>query len=256
MIILNPKKAITKTTFMNKKHFLLLAIIFCVTANKSMAQKKANRNSSTIDMAADTAKQIDIKEKLVQLALQNPLYEVADRRLSIADYELSKSKSKILGNVVLTGNLNEISAKGGEAASFFPRYNVGVGVPLDLFFTRSKEIKIAKENVGIAAAQKNQSYRDIRSEVLTRYEDFMMHKQMLEFQSQLTQDAYTTYLRNEKDFSDAIITQEEYNKAYKTWSEEQTKKIQLQRNYNVSKLELEKMIGITIDEVLATYNKK
>ena len=39
---------------------------------------------------------IDIREKLVQLALQNPNYEVADRKVAIAGYQVKKAKGSWL----------------------------------------------------------------------------------------------------------------------------------------------------------------
>lgn len=234
---------------------LIISFSFNQTLFAQPKKQTTPSNTSTIanNAPVDTTQKLDIREKLVQLAMQNPDFEIADRRISIAESELKKTKTKALGNISLNGNLNEFTISGGPNNAFFPRYNIGATLPLDLFFTRDKDIKIAKENLGIATAEKNQRFREIKAIVLTKYEDYLMNKQKLEFQSQIAQDAYTIFLRSEKDFSEGIITQEEYNKAYKNYSDEQSKKIELQRNYNVSKLELEQMIGLPLDELLAQY---
>lgn len=222
------------------------------------AQKKQNASSgNSTYLTADTTKKTDIREKLVQLAIQNPAYEVADRKVAIADQELSRTKNKILGQVIISGNLNEFSINPPKNGynTLYPRYNIGASLPLDLFITRSKDIRIAKENLGIAQAERNQRYRLIKAEVLTAYEDYLMAKQKLEFQSQITQDAFQEYKQQERDFSDGIIEQKEYNAGFKKWTEEQSKKIEFQRNLNVIKLNLEAMIGLPFDELVASYER-
>jgi outer membrane protein TolC len=237
----------TKTIYFLLVGLFLSAYCFGQSPNANAVQKSAPATGTTL--ISDTGI-MDIKEKLVQLALQNPELEIADRRIAIAEYEYKKNKTQFLNNIYVSGNLNEFSIKTNTPNQFFPRYNIGATIPLDLFVTRDKDLKIAKENIGIAAAEKNQRYRLIRAAVLSAYEDYLMNKEMLELQSQIAQDVYTNFLRSEKDFSQGIISQEEYNKSFKSYSDEQTKKITLTRNFNVSKLELERMIGVPIDEVI------
>lgn len=243
-----------------KRSSCLLLLSFCLIAS-GLAQRRQNaattaRNSTYL--TADTTKKMDIREKLVQLAIQNPNYEVVDRRVEVADLELSRTKSKILGQIVVAGNVNEftINPPKDGYTTLYPRYNIGATIPLDLFITRSKDIKIARENLGIAQAQRNQTYRLIKEQVLSAYEDFLMTKQKLEYQSQITQDAFTEYKQFERDFSDGIIEQKEYNGAFRKWADEQTKKIEMQRDLNVFKLQLESMIGVPFDELLANYEKE
>jgi outer membrane protein TolC len=77
-----------------------------------------------------------------------------------------------------------------------------------------------------------------------------MHQQKLDFQNRITQDVNLVYLTAEKDFSQGIITQAEYNIAYKTWSDEQSRKAEFQRNYNVAKIQLESLIGMTLEQAI------
>ncbi|MDI3318197.1 TolC family protein [Pinibacter soli] len=240
-----------------KRNLGLLLLSFGLFISGFAQRKQNSSGSSSTYLSNDTAKKGDIREKLVQLAIQNPTYEVADRKVAIANQELSKTKNKILGQVVLSGNLNELSInppKDGYNV-YYPRYNIGATLPLDLFITRSKEINIAKENLGIAQAERNERYRLIKAEVLTAYEDYLMAKQKVEFQSQITQDAFQEYKQQERDFSDGIIEQKEYNAGFKKWTEEQSRKIEMQRNLNVIKLNIEAMIGMPFDELLSGYEK-
>ncbi len=234
--------------------YLFFAVLLTASTT-TIAQNPVNGNkqySSTYANLQDTGKIMDIREKLVQLALQNPNFEVADRKVVVADYQIRKAKGSWLSALQAQGNLNEFSLKGGSAqANLFPKYNFGLTIPLDIFSSKGNDVKIAKENFNIAQAEKNQRFREIKAEVLTKYEDYLMYKQKLELQSQSTQDAQSVYLQSEKDFADGIIKQEEYNKATKAYNEERSKQAEFQRNFNVVKIDLEKLIGVPLEYVLA-----
>lgn len=199
----------------------------------------------------------EFREKLVQLALQNPNFEIADRRVNVAEYQLRKAKGSWLGMFSAAGNLNELSIKQSTSTStevgnvFYPRYNFSVNIPLDVFSAKKNDVKVARENLYIAQAEKNINYRSIRREVLSKYEDYLMHKEKLELQTRMTQSEYTRYKLAEQNFEDNVITAEEFNKTEVLYFEQQMRKAEMQRNFNVTKLELEEMIGVTIDEVLS-----
>ena len=243
-----------------KLHRLLLsATAICsmlLTQAQAPAKTAPAHKSTTYPTTQDTSKVMDVREKLVQLAMQNPNYEIADRNVAIANDQVKKSKAAWLNQFSAQGNLNEFSfnpptnPNGTSANYFYPRYNVGVTVPFDLFITKKNDVRIAKQNLGIAQAQKNERFREIKAEVLTVYEDYLLYKQHLEFQSQIVQDAESVYLQAEKDFSDGIIKQEDYNRAFKGRAQEKTLLAETLHAYNISKINLEKLIGVPIESVI------
>lgn len=237
----------------------LILSLGMLAAMNAIAQTPAGRNASTYHSNLDTVRQIDIREKLVQLALQNPNYEIADRKVVIAERNLKKAKGSWLGAFAATGNLNELSLKnmnqststnGVNGGLFFPRYNFALTLPFDFFSAKSNDVKIARENIYIAEAEKNEKYRAIRRDVLSRYEDYLMHKEKLELQSRITQGEYTEYKLAEKDFADGSISAEAFKKAENAYYNQQMTKVESQRNFNVAKYELEMLIGVSIDDVL------
>lgn len=232
------------------KHVFAICL-FLTTTTLAVAQVPNTPNSTY--HRNDTAKVFDVREKLVQLAMQNPNYEVADRTVNKSLYELRKARGSWLGQVSVQGNVNELSLdKNNPASTFYPKYNISVNVPLDLFTSKPNDIKIARENYLIAEANRNDKYRLIRAEVLTLYEDYLMHKERLESQVRITQDEYTIFMSKERDFQDGIINQEEYTRFSKAYEETKLRKGEYQRNFNVSKYELERMIGMSLEEALAT----
>jgi outer membrane protein TolC len=229
---------------------LLFTVLSCFVTSHAQTVPKSNR-AGTTGSVRETSKEIDIRERLVQLAMQNPNYEVADHKVMVADYQLKKSKGSWLSSITGTYNINQFNLEGTNANNnFFPRYNFGLTLPFDIFTRTGTDIKIAKENLSIAQAEKTQRYREIRTKVLTKYEDFLMYQQKLEFQSQITQDEHSAFLTAEKAFGDGVLKQEDYRKASRAYADEQSKMVDLQRNYNVIKIELQELIGIPIDDVL------
>ena len=233
------------------KHVFAVGLLMMVTT--ILFGQARNAGGSTYH-AIDTPKVFDVREKLVQLAMQNPNYEIADRTVNKSLYELRKAKGSWLGQLSLQGNVNEFSIKPATAnqPNFYPRYNLSVNVPFDLFISKTNDIKIARENYLIAEADRNDKYRLIRAEVLTIYEDYLMHKERLESQIRITQDEYTIFLSKERDFQDGIINQEEYTRTNKAYEEAKLRRGEYQRNLNVAKIDLERMIGIPLEEALAT----
>lgn len=228
-----------------------ILILAAVTAS---AQQPTGRNVSTYHANLDTSNITDIREKLVQLALQNPEFEIADRNINVSTYQLRRAKGSWLGALAATGNVNEYTINPKSApsnqATLYPKYNFSLNLPLDFFIQRSNDVKIARENLYIATAEKNQRYREIRKQVLSKYEDYLMHKEKLDLQTRMTQSEYTEYKLAEKDFSDGLITPEVFKKTENAYYEQQMRKVDFQRNFSVAKLELEQMIGVSIDDVL------
>ena len=88
--------------------------------------------------------------------------------------------------------------------------------------------------------------------MLTAYEDYLMFKEQLDIQSRITQDQSATLATKEKDFQDGLINSEEYNKYNSTYLQEKSKLTASRRDFNSAKIAIEAMIGIPLEQALAT----
>jgi len=228
--------------------------VLMLTTIASRAQQPTGRNVSTYHPNQDTSQITDIREKLVQLALQNPEFEIADRHVNVARYQVHKAKGSWLAILSASGNVNEYTINPKSAptnqATLYPKYNFSVNLPFDFFTTKANEVKIARENMYIADAEKNEKYRAIRKKVLSAYEDYLMNKEKLDLIIRIAQSGYTDYKLAEKDFADGLMEPELFKKAETSYYEQQMRKADQQRNFNIARLELEAIIGISIDDVL------
>jgi len=234
--------------------FLSSMLIFgTVLAQNPQRLPVTSRNSQErLPNVQDTVR--DIRERLVQLALQNPSVEIDDRNILMAKYGVKKAKAGILNQISVQGNLNEFSImQNNPYANLYPKYNVGVVVPLGLFSTHAQDVNIARQNFNISIAQKNDHFQALKEAVLTKYEDYLMDKQLVDLQRQLSEDIHADFLKAEQDYANAKIKIDDYNRAYREDNLQSTKLITLQRNLNVDILEIERYIGVKFEDVLRNY---
>jgi outer membrane protein TolC len=197
----------------------------------------------------------DIREKLVQLAIQNPVYEMADHASTAASYQIKIAKSAYLGLLSAQGNINEFTVFGAPTVGgqkvpyYYPIYNLGINIPFDIFTRTTNTVKIAQENYAIASAAKNQTFRVVKADVLSKYETYLLARQLVELQGKITQSEYATLKRAESDFGENLIKLEDVDRTQKSYIVEQVKSLTLQKDLNLSKIELEKVIGVKIEDV-------
>src|SRR4249920_1485842 len=107
-----------------------MALGICMQANgqnKAVKPTTAVPRPDSINLRGAAGTLPDIREKLVQLAVQNPSVEIDDRNIAVSQYMLKNSKSAVLNQIVLQGNLNEysIQANPQQFGTLYPRYNIG-----------------------------------------------------------------------------------------------------------------------------------
>jgi outer membrane protein TolC len=203
----------------------------------------------------DSLRKVDVREKLVALAMQNPSYEMADHMATAASYQIKIAKSAYLGLFSAQANVNEFTisqhkdVNGAVIPNYYPIYNFGVNIPFDIFTRTTNNVKIARENYGMTLAAKNQKFREIKADVLTKYENYLLARQLVELQSRITQGEYATLKRAESDFAENLIKLDDVEKAQKSYINEQVKSLTLQKDLNLSKIDIEKVIGVKIEDV-------
>ncbi|HVB04423.1 MAG TPA: TolC family protein [Chitinophagaceae bacterium] len=226
------------------KKLLFALLIFAISS--------ASAQDNSPAQGGILSKVIDIREKLVDLALRNPDNEIADLNIQAAGYTLKKTKWEWLNYVTIAGNLNEYSLRGtvSQNSLLYPKYNFGLFVPLGSFGSNAADVKLARNKLAVARAMKDNLYRKIRTETLTKYEDYLMYKQLYTLQVQLTDGANTALLESQKKFSNGEIPIEEYNNAANLYNLELVKKITALHDLNVSIFALEQLIGLDLNTVL------
>jgi outer membrane protein TolC len=198
-----------------------------------------------------------IQERLVQLALNGPSYSIAGHEITFAEYNLMRAKRTWLNLLSLSANFNDQDFKSpsvapGQYTYVYPKYFFGVTIPIGLFFTMGPDIKKERENVAIAHDQQEQLARTIRADVLSKYAQYKSYGNLLEVQNNVVDDEEALRRQVEKKFQDGSLSIEQYNQANKIYGEDLTKKLNLQLQQDLLKIDIEKMIGVNLESVLRT----
>jgi len=241
---------------------LVMLIIFSfISANAQQNSNTSNPQNPTQILerksVADSAqmatkKEGAIEEELVQLALKGPVYDETDHQAKISRQELSKARDSWLDLLTISANYNDQTfAKTTEQSAYvYPKYFFGVSIPLGLVFSQNHAIKIAKQNMAITADRQEETSRALRADVLSKYKQYKTYVDLLNIQNQTVEDSHIEFMQIENQFKNGSSSLELYNAASKNYNIEVAKKLNLQLERDMMKLEIEKMIGVDLDNVL------
>ena len=245
-----------------KTILLIVALMYCAIAAQAQVPKKPVQTPTNDTKSAGNKAQTGlpyintnnedsaIRERLVALALENPALKAADANIAIAKINQQKAKSSFLSSVTVGGNINEFVVNNSEAASFFPKYNAGLLIPLDLFSKSKAEKKTAAQNLIISTQTKESQARDIRTAVLILYENYKEKKEILLLEKSYIEYDYSAYEAAQKAYSDGDILLEEMNKTHQTYLTEKSKLISKEKELNIAIIQLEEVINVPLSEVI------
>jgi outer membrane protein TolC len=217
------------------------ALIICTS---SMAQQRPPVDRT---VNADSL----FQERLVALALDGPQYRGAEHRNRINELELKRARNAWTNLLTLSLNYNDQTfAKNQTALPYaYPKYFFGLNIPLGTLLSRT-EVKAAKEQIAISKDNQEQLYRNTRADVLSKYRQYKNLNELIILQNQVVVEEELAAKEANDQFLPGNITREDYNKALKLYNEESAKLLNLQLQQEVLKLEIERIIGTTLDAVM------
>jgi outer membrane protein TolC len=201
--------------------------------------------------AADSAAMIE--ERLVQLAYQGPAFKEAAQQNKINDIQLVKAKNSWLNLLTISANYNDqtFAKKSEQVGYIYPKYFFGITIPVGVIFSKNSDVKIARENADISRTKVEELQRNVRAEVLTNYEQYKIYGQLYAIQSQVVDDEQAAFLQVEQKFRNGTIPIADYNNASKNLNNEIARKLSLQLQQNLYKVQLEKYIGMRLETALS-----
>ena len=171
----------------------------------------------------------------------------------MAKHNIGLAGSRWLDLVTIQGNLNEFNinpSANPNTNNFYPRYNIGISIPLGVFMSAPKDIKIAKEKYAMSKLDLNQQKLTLRAEVLTRYQNYLSAKELLKINSEAENDAYNSYVLIEEQFKSGAISVSQFMGTSRLYSDQKAIKTRSQNAYMISIITLEEIIGIKLQDVL------
>ena len=232
-------------------YLLLLSFLAFSTISTEAQIKPANRSiADTIKKPTDSIHIIEAK--LVELALKGPMYEGTKHQNKMNELQLKKVKNSWLNLLTLSGNYNDQTFKQqtGPTTVVYPKFFYGISIPLGIIFSSGTEVKSAKEAIAYSQTNQEQIGRNIKADILTKYRQYRAYNEMINLEKGMIYDVKVTKEQSVERFGKNQITIETYNTALKNYSEEQNKLISLVMQQDLIKIDIEKAIGIPLEEAI------
>ena len=228
--------------------FLIILLIFPL----ALRAQRVDYNKIILPVGATD---ISFEERLVQLAWQNnPASHIAQKDVDAAGHEVKAIGSQWLRNIGVTANINQYSLEhfddpDFEGLNFSPGYNFFVTLPLSTFFERPHAKRAAIERYEASQDRVNQLKLTLRAEVLKTYNQFKRDETIWSIRRDALADEESNYLLLEEKFKNGTATVEEYLAAQKSRNEHRIQVVEAETQYLTSKLDLEALIGVKLEEV-------
>jgi outer membrane protein TolC len=236
----------------------ILILLFFVTATS--AAQTVDYNKIILPKSAENT---DLGERLVQIAWENnPSNKAVVKEKDVAKQNLRLARWQWLDNVYGMANFNEFTIDEEDDPGvinnpnyvpqynpYLPLYNVGVRLSLGDLVSMPVRTKKAKEEMNIASENINARKLELRALVLTNYQNYVMNKELLKIQNEITEDANASFTLAERKFKDGDLSFEDYNKALKAYNEERVRKITAENAFMISKIKIEEVIGVRMEDV-------
>ncbi len=236
----------------------LFTIIFSLFFVSGMAQLKTD--STSLFLNSELPENEEFLNLLVSTS-QNyyPEKEQFDSRIFIAKKEKALANYDFLNNFLIRGNLNEFTINPPDETVarnlFYPRYNIGVSFTLGTFFTQPLNKQIAKEEYYIKENEKEMYNLKLRSEVLIRYMSFKSLKTVFLIHNKALEDATSKLALVENQFKNDEVSYEAYLDGLTNVNNQKIKTLNAEKDYQISKIELEALLGKKIEVLILEYKK-
>lgn len=232
-----------------KRIFIILGLIFtaCIAFSQTVDYNKI--------ILPENANNIEFEEKLVQLAWRNhPSNQVLYNNLSAAQYETKIASAEWLNVIRLSGNINEFNINSdpnnpNDRSQFYPRYNIGAIIPLGIFVSTPNQVKRGREMEQVALHNINNQKLAMRAQVLRLYNAYLMNKEIFNIRSQELEEASANFLLLQQKFEKGEEQYDKYVQGLSTFNRTKIDRAEAQADYLNSKLSLEEMIGLKLEDV-------
>ena len=210
------------------------------------------------DAATEEAKQVkELGDKLVELAfMYQPNHAIKEEKALIAKEQVKLAKSSWLDQLSISANLNEsfINPPPKDVATnvYYPKYNVGIRVPLGIFVSQPTQTKIAQKEYRISMFEVESSSAELRRNVLTAYNLYLTTKKLYDIKFETSEESRTILTTMEDKFANGEVDLTEYNKVSKAYKQDVEKLLTAKLELDNAELELEMWIGMELEDVKTT----
>jgi outer membrane protein TolC len=241
----NPPPSPLKSQYHGMKKISLILSFFWVSA--CCFAQKINYNDIVSPVVPT-----DMGEKLVYLAWQNlPINARFQAQIKSFKQDIKLSKTKWLDDISLSSNLNEYNSGLQPADGIFiqPKANLGITFRFSTPAKIKAETKKIIANIQLTEENINQAKISLRALVLRSYENYKTAKALRDLQRQVADETDIDFSLTKQKLNTGKLSLEEYNKSLQILNVQKGRLIEAENKFNLSRIELEELIGINVKEV-------
>jgi outer membrane protein TolC len=148
-------------------------------------------------------------------------------------------------------NYNDQSFKQPPAGAVYvyPKYFFGLNVPLGTLLSRTP-VKSANEAVQIGQLEQEKLKRKVKADVLTKYKQYKAQAELIAMETGMMNDVEAALSEAKDKFRKNELSFEAYNLVQRSRNDEYAKILNLKLTQDLIKLEIERMIGTSLESVL------
>ena len=243
--------AITGRTILSFKQTSLLVrrslFITLALAGVHGSLQAQNNIPAPTPATSDTA----IERKLVELALNSPEALKVKHESRIYEYQLRSAKNSWMNLLTVSTTYNDQSfnTAARQANIIYPKYFFGLNIPLGTLISRTS-VKSAKEGVEIGKLNEEEIRRQLKVNVLSKYKQYKAQGEIIALETGFMNDLQAALTQAEDKFRKGVITFDAYNISLRSRNDEQAKLINLKLAQDLLKLDIERIIGTSLETVL------
>lgn len=205
----------------------------------------------------DYVKDADFGEKLVQIAWRNnPENSILNEKKRIAKFDTWRYSADWLNFINGQVNINEYTLdrafnnnNANTTRGFFPLWNVRLSANLGNLLTIPFDVKKSKIMQVIAESNINSQKLEMRMVVLKAYNNFLLTEKTYKIKTQMLSDTESSHKLVEQKFKNGETTFESYIASLNNSNSLSIGILDAENAYKNSKLELERLIGVKLEDV-------
>jgi outer membrane protein TolC len=219
----------------------------------------AGAQVSRTDLAnrPDTVPHDAIGKALAEIAVENVNNGVGVQEAAAksSEYNYRAQRTAWIDNFRASGNLNSFNNSRindlSVGQAFYPRYNIGVTLPLGIFVNQPKQTKVQYYRYQSDLESVKLAKQNLRLEVITRYYNYVRTQKLFELQEEVLQDVEFATSKTEEKFGKGEVTLDAYTAASARYNAERGQKVNLERDLMVARAELEMMLGMPLEAAIS-----
>jgi len=232
---------------------LLLVTLMSLAGMNVRSQNTGNPTRNYFE-PADTS----VERRLVSLTLAGPTFDASAHQNRINELELRRAKSAWLNLLTISTSYYDQSANkqtaGTNTAYVYPKYYFSLSIPLGIIFSQGNQVKIARESLALSKNKQEDLSRSLKVDVLSKYKQYRVYTSLIDMQSEMINDVVVGATQVEDKFKKDQVSVDIFIAAQKARNEEIAKLLNLRLQQDLIKLEIEKLIGMPLEQILRPYS--